>query len=1004
MLNVDVYHYNTLSDGIKKVYTNDDELKEYGDRGILDPNSVTYYSLFINGILQPKVNYEIQKGQLTLKTEDVPLKDSPIIITFVTIKEETYLKLNSALAEGMLPSGQTSVGPVTDLDINVDNTVVNSNLKLEKAITSGPMSVITGQISQWEYTLTISNTGDTPVTNIIVTDNILLDTILNIDNLFLSQGNIIIEYDTITWAIEVLDAGQSATASFKLEGFFNTNGIRFISRSFSTGSATGPISTDIIHTEPVEVSKGLCITNTIVSGSLNVKIGKLNTWRVEIKISNSSNDNISDILVMDKLFIERIHDIKIVNISKGNVKLCKNKILWKIEELKIQEISILVLDIMGAFNSNGFRNLSTTLGLGNISNEIIFSNIANDFQIIVYPTLAKIKKGLLIEKNILNEPLAGFLDTFKKWTFSIKITNTTNDFLTNIIVTDYMLFDKLDYINILSIPSGNISISHDSIIWNIDELFPGQSLIATFKARGLFSTTGFRAINRAVATGFNPKPYSCILSNITSGKPISIYDPINDLTKTCILVNKVFFECQQRNCIREMIVPIGKDNFKKIIFKPGFIVDDTLMISDIENNPNFKRVKFLLKIPFQIITTNNNIIADYLPNMPIDIIMHIPEARDEFLYNIDVETSSELLCLPIKQNDQLNFPVGVFIKVKAVGKVQLLIPTYEFSSKPSTLEKDSTCNFDISRDILDYYLAQNLSPNKDSAKVIQGNQCPDIFGRLKIEKYIISGPLKVSSDTVNTWIVEIRITNDGNGPISNVIMIDTLLLDKLIDLNVISPTQGDVHQQENKIIWNIGTLNSNETAIFLAEITGFFYNEGNNIFTGERYQYNTVSDGTKKVYTNDDNLIVYGNVGIPNPDEASFLNLFVNGVLQPKSNYTVEEGALTLLTNGVPNNGVPIILEYFKIKNKDDQLLKADVYQYNTIAKGKDVYTNDDELTMYGNKGILDPNQTSYINLFINGVIQPKTNYSVKEGILELIAEPLPIEGAPIILQFISFL
>ncbi|NLV87999.1 MAG: DUF4183 domain-containing protein [Tissierellia bacterium] len=85
-------------------------------------------------------------------------------------------------------------------------------------------------------------------------------------------------------------------------------------------------------------------------------------------------------------------------------------------------------------------------------------------------------------------------------------------------------------------------------------------------------------------------------------------------------------------------------------------------------------------------------------------------------------------------------------------------------------------------------------------------------------------------------------------------------------------------------------------------------------------------------------------------------------------------------------------------------MLEADIYQYNTISKGKKVYTDDDELIEYGDQGILDPKETSYMNLFINGVIQPKVNYSVKEGSLELLSEPLPIEGSPIILQFITFM
>ena len=59
--------------------------------------------------------------------------------------------------------------------------------------------------------------------------------------------------------------------------------------------------------------------------------------------------------------------------------------------------------------------------------------------------------------------------------------------------------------------------------------------------------------------------------------------------------------------------------------------------------------------------------------------------------------------------------------------------------------------------------------------------------------------------------------------------------------------------------------------------------------------------------------------------------------MQPKINYKVEQGVLTLLTDDVPIAGAPIILEYFKIKNKDGQLIKADVYQYNTMAQGKSI-------------------------------------------------------------------
>lgn len=82
---VDTYQYNAISDGVQTVYTNDDELTEYGNRGILDPTTVSYVNLFINGVLQPPVNYVVKKGYLKLRTEDVPIQGAPIIVQFISI-------------------------------------------------------------------------------------------------------------------------------------------------------------------------------------------------------------------------------------------------------------------------------------------------------------------------------------------------------------------------------------------------------------------------------------------------------------------------------------------------------------------------------------------------------------------------------------------------------------------------------------------------------------------------------------------------------------------------------------------------------------------------------------------------------------------------------------------------------------------------------------------------------------------------------------------------------
>ncbi|MQR95872.1 DUF4183 domain-containing protein [Fictibacillus phosphorivorans] len=85
----------------------------------------------------------------------------------------------------------------------------------------------------------------------------------------------------------------------------------------------------------------------------------------------------------------------------------------------------------------------------------------------------------------------------------------------------------------------------------------------------------------------------------------------------------------------------------------------------------------------------------------------------------------------------------------------------------------------------------------------------------------------------------------------------------------------------------------------------------------ETFQYTTVSDGIKKIYTNHDRYLEYGSTDILNPTSVSYINFFINGMLQPPSFYEVEEGRLTLLPSAgpVPDRGVPLIIQFIKILN-----------------------------------------------------------------------------------------
>ncbi|EJR15943.1 hypothetical protein II9_03079, partial [Bacillus cereus MSX-D12] len=75
----------------------------------------------------------------------------------------------------------------------------------------------------------------------------------------------------------------------------------------------------------------------------------------------------------------------------------------------------------------------------------------------------------------------------------------------------------------------------------------------------------------------------------------------------------------------------------------------------------------------------------------------------------------------------------------------------------------------------------------------------------------------------------------------------------------------------------------------------------------------TFSDGEKLTYIDSDGLAQYGTTHILSPDEVSYINLFINGILQPQPLYQVSTGQLTLLDNQPPSQGSSIILQFIII-------------------------------------------------------------------------------------------
>lgn len=158
----------------------------------------------------------------------------------------------------------------------------------------------------------------------------------------------------------------------------------------------------------------------------------------------------------------------------------------------------------------------------------------------------------------------------------------------------------------------------------------------------------------------------------------------------CVIVDKVFASCQQRECFPELEYEIDCKSVGAIRFRPGFIVPNTLIVTDIPGEQNFKRVRFTVRIPFQVFDDNGNLIGEFfLPDIFKDVILYLPEARDEFEFRIVVETSSSLLAPPIVTGNILTITVGSFVIVKVVGNVQLLIPAFGYCPEPPLCDEFS---------------------------------------------------------------------------------------------------------------------------------------------------------------------------------------------------------------------------------------------------------------------------------------------------------------------------
>jgi YVTN family beta-propeller protein len=188
-------------------------------------------------------------------------------------------------------------------------------------------------------------------------------------------------------------------------------------------------------------------------------------------------------------------------------------------------------------------------------------------------------------------------------------------------------------------------------------------------------------------------------SALSPSDPIDLTDPyqLEEITESvCIIVEKVYASCQQRECFPAFTVTLPTGGvppftFISMTFATGMIVPGSVVITPILARPNFSRVQFTLQIPYTLTLRDSTgtifTVTGNLPDINKDIVMYFPPTRPEFDFNLRVETRTEVLTSPLFTITTLQLAIGSFVITKVTGLVQLLVPAFGFCPEPPFCEE-----------------------------------------------------------------------------------------------------------------------------------------------------------------------------------------------------------------------------------------------------------------------------------------------------------------------------
>lgn len=412
----------------------------------------------------------------------------------------------------------------------------------------------------------------------------------------------------------------------------------------------------------------------------------------EIKILDIlSNGNLEIDVVNGQIYISNTSEILVYDIFTER-KIARVLGFMVIESLKLDSNGkhLVVLDSLRKdlkiYDTSNFKLLTRIKNVG-IKPSYILINDDSKF-IYVANQGGKAKNSASIS----------IIDIEKKEVFQIELP--TNSSITSLALKDNILYGANKGLNRVEIINITTNILEGFIATTLPEpqsilLTPNKDkLLVTDRNCGgqgaldIIDTATNAIVNTILIEEINSQPYDItmvlnesLIENENAIDSTNMEEKKDEVELSPIIVKKIFSSYKEDISLPKVIVNIPKTyrepfTFQKIIIHNGFIVNRTEIREKIKERPNFSKVKFTLRIPYNIEFRDGKRKKKRIKRFVEkneEVTLCIPDSIETSELELVVKTRSEIRKAPILVKDAFCFSLDVFMEIKVVGEVEALV-------------------------------------------------------------------------------------------------------------------------------------------------------------------------------------------------------------------------------------------------------------------------------------------------------------------------------------------